>query len=112
MGTATATTSFFRSLGGTFGVAVSGAIMTAQLQALHAERWSGMAKGARSLLEQGIQQIEQLPPEQKVMVIGAYRHAISTTFLLGSIIIAVAFVLVLFLPEHPLRTTHASPVRR
>jgi hypothetical protein len=46
------------------------------------------------------------------MVIGAYRHAISTTFLLGSIIIAIAFVLVLFLPEHPLRTSHASPVRR
>jgi EmrB/QacA subfamily drug resistance transporter len=112
MGSATATTSFFRSLGGTLGVAISGAIMTAQLQALHAEQWSGMARGARSLLEQGIQQIEQLPPEQKVMVIGAYRHAIGTTFLLGSIIIAVAFVLVLFLPEHPLRTTHASPVRR
>jgi EmrB/QacA subfamily drug resistance transporter len=112
MGSATATTSFFRSLGGTLGVAVSGAIMTAQLQALHAERWSGMARGARSLLEQGIQQIEQLQPEQKVMVIGAYRHAISTTFLLGSIIIAIAFVLVLFLPEHPLRTSHTSPVRR
>ncbi|HEX9153922.1 MAG TPA: MDR family MFS transporter, partial [Nitrospira sp.] len=78
MGSATATTSFFRSLGGTFGVAVSGAIMTAQLQALHAEQWSGMARGARSLLEQGIQQIEQLPAAQKTIVIGAYRHAIGT----------------------------------
>jgi len=112
MGSATATSAFFRSLGGTLGVAVSGAIMTAQLQALHAEQWSGMARGARSLLEQGIQQIEQLPPAQKAMVIEAYRHAISTTFLLGSIVIAIAFVLVLFLPEHPLRTSHASPVRR
>jgi len=112
MGSATATSAFFRSLGGTFGVAISGAIMTAQLQALHAEQWSGMARGARSLLEQGIQQIEQLPPAQKAMVIEAYRHAISTTFLLGSIVIAIAFVLVLFLPEHPLRTSHASPVRR
>lgn len=112
MGSATATTSFFRSLGGTFGVAVSGAIMTAQLQALHAEQWSGMARGARSLLEQGIQQIEQLPAAQKTIVIGAYRHAIGTTFLLGSVVIALAFILVLFLPEHPLRTSHASPVRR
>jgi len=112
MGSATATMSFFRSLGGTFGVAISGAIMTAQLQALHAEKWSGMARGARSLLEQGIQQIEQLPAVQKEIVIGAYRHAISTTFLLGSIVIALAFVLVLFLPEHPLRTSHDSPVRK
>jgi EmrB/QacA subfamily drug resistance transporter len=112
LGSATAASAFFRSLGGTLGVAISGAIMTAQLQALHAEKWTGKAKGARSLLEQGIQQIEQLPPAQKEIVVGAYRQAISTTFLLGSIVIALAFVLVLFLPEHPLRTSHASPVRR
>ncbi len=106
LGSATAATAYFRSLGGTFGVAVSGAIMTAQLQALHAEKWTGMARGARSLLEQGIQQIKQLPAAQKDIVIGAYRHAIGTTFLLGSIVIALAFVLVLFLPEHPLRTSN------
>jgi hypothetical protein len=86
--------------------------MTAQLQALHTEKWAGMARGGRSLLEQGIQQIEQLPAVEKEMVIGAYRHAISTTFLLGSMVIALAFLLVLFLPEHPLRTSHTSPVRK
>ncbi|HSQ77317.1 MAG TPA: MDR family MFS transporter [Nitrospirota bacterium] len=106
LGSATAASAYFRSLGGTFGVAISGAIMTAQLQALHAEKWTGMARGARSLLEQGIQQIEQLPDAQKEIVIGAYRHAISTTFLLGSVVVALAFVLVLFLPEHPLRTSN------
>jgi EmrB/QacA subfamily drug resistance transporter len=106
LGSATAASAYFRSLGGTFGVAVSGAIMTARLQALHAEKWRGMAGGARSLLEQGIQQIERLPAAQKGIVIGAYRHAIGTTFLLGSIVIALAFVLVLFLPEHPLRTAN------
>ena len=106
LGSATAASAYFRSLGGTFGVAISGAIMTAQLQALHAEKWTGMARGGRSLLEQGIQQIEQLPDAQKEIVIGAYRHAISTTFLLGSVVVALAFVLVLFLPEHPLRTSN------
>jgi MFS family permease len=108
LGSATATSAYFRSLGGTFGVAISGAIMTSQLQTLHAEKWAGMGNGARSLLEQGIQQIKQLPAAQKEIVVGAYRHAISTTFLLGSIVIALALVLVLFLPEHPLRTSHAS----
>jgi MFS family permease len=110
LGAATAASAFFRSLGGTFGVAISGAIMTAQLQALHAEKWVGMARAAKSLLEQGIQQIEQLPAAQKEIVIGAYRQAISTTFLLGSAVIAFAFVLVFFLPEHPLRTSQTSPL--
>ena len=112
LGSATAASAYFRSLGGTFGVAISGAIMTSQLQTLHAEKWAAMGNGARSLLEQGIQQINQLPAAQKEIVVGAYRHAISTTFLLGSIVIALAFVLVLFLPEHPLRTSHASLDRK
>jgi hypothetical protein len=112
LGSATAASAYFRSLGGTFGVAISGAIMTSQLQALHAEKWAGLGNGARPLLEQGIQQIKQLPASQKEIVVGAYRHAISTTFLLGSVVIALAFVLVLFLPEHPLRTSHASPDRK
>jgi len=112
LGSATAASTFFRSLGGTFGVAISGAIMTAQLQTPHAEKWAGMGNGARSLLEQGIQQIEQLPAMQKEIAIGAYRHAISTTFMLGSVIIALAFILVLFLPEHPLKTSYGSPSRK
>ncbi len=112
LGSATAASTFFRSLGGTFGVAISGAIMTAQLQASHSEKWTRMGNGARSLLEQGIQQIKQLPVVQKELVIGAYRHAISTTFLLGSAIIALAFILVLFLPEHPLKTSRGLSDRQ
>ncbi len=104
LGAATATAAFFRQLGGTFGVAMSGAIMTAVLQGLHAEKWAGIARGGRSLMEQGVQQIAALPPAQHDLVIGAYRHAISTTFLLGSIIMVLSFILVLYLPEHPLRS--------
>jgi MFS family permease len=107
-GAATATAAFFRSLGGTFGVAISGAIMTGQLQALHAERWAGMARGGRTLLDQGLQDIALLPEAQRVVVIEAYRHAIGTTFLTGAVITALAFVLVLFLPEKPLRTAGAA----
>jgi len=105
LGTATAMSAFFRSLGGTFGVAMSGAIMTAQLQSLHAGTVLG---GARALFEQGIQQIAQLPQAQRDVVIAIYRHAISTTFLVGSVITAMAFVLVLFLPEHPLKSSQAE----
>jgi Na+/melibiose symporter-like transporter len=107
-GAATATAAFFRQLGGTFGVAMSGAIMTAQLQGLHTERWTGLVKSGRALIGQGIQDIAALPTAQHEIVIKAYRHAISTTFLVGAVITALAFVLVLFLPEHPLRSSRAG----
>ena len=103
-GAATATAAFFRSLGGTFGVALSGTIMTMQLHALSAERWTGMVRGGRALLDQGLQDIAGLPEVQRLAVIAAYRHAISTTFLAGAVITALAFALVLFLPEKPLRS--------
>jgi predicted MFS family arabinose efflux permease len=104
LGAATATAAFFRQLGGTFGVAMSGAIMTAQLRGLHTENWTGLVKGGRTLMGQGIQDIAALPAAQHEIVIKAYRHAISTTLLVGAIITTLAFVLVLFLPEHPLKS--------
>lgn len=105
IGTATATSTFFRQLGGMFGVAMSGAVMTMQLQTLQVEKLAGMGKGGRALIEQGVQEIARLPVAQKALILEAYRQAITTTFLLGSVITACAFVLVLFLPEHPLRLT-------
>jgi EmrB/QacA subfamily drug resistance transporter len=103
-GAATATAAFFRQLGATFGVAMTAAIMTAQLRGLHTEKWAGLVKSGRTLMEQGVQEIAALPAGQHEIVINAYRHAISTTFLVGAVITALAFVLVLFLPEHPLRS--------
>ena len=107
-GAATATAAFFRSLGGTFGVALSGAIMTTRLQTLYAAPGASAAGGARGLAEQGIRELALLPLAQQEVVLAAYRHAISTTFLVGSIITAAAFVLVLFLPELPLKSAHAG----
>ena len=107
-GAATATAAYFRSLGGTFGVALSGAIMTGQLRALEAGRWAGMARSGRTLLDQGLQDIARLPEAERLAVIAAYRHAISTTFLAGAIITALAFALVLLLPEKPLQTARPA----
>ena len=106
LGTATATSTFFRSLGGTFGVAMSGAIMTAQLHDLPAEALIKAGRGTAALAELTMQQIAQLPQAQREVVIALYRHAIGSTFLIGSVITAMAFVLVLFLPEHPLKSDH------
>jgi hypothetical protein len=39
----------------------------------------------------------------------AYRHSISTTFYTGAAIGALAFTIVLFLPERPLRSRAPDP---
>ncbi len=111
-GAATATAAYFRQLGGTFGVALSGTIMTARLQALHAERWASVARGGRSLLDQGLQDIARLPEAERAAVLDVYRHAISTTFLTGAVITALAFAIVLFLPEKPLQTARPAGATR
>ncbi len=56
----------------------------------------------RSLLEGSVEQIAALPVAQHEAMIEAYRHAIGSTFLAGGVVAAVAFVIVLFLPEQPL----------
>ena len=108
LGMATATAGFFRSLGGAFGVALSGAIVTTQLH--HMQLGAGSGSGARSLVEQGIQQIAKLPVAQRDIVLGAYRSAISSTFLAGAGVAIAAFAIVLFLPEQPLKSARPAPV--
>lgn len=104
LGMATATAGFFRSLGGAFGVALSGAMVTAQLQRVNLS--AGTGTGVRSLVEQGIQQIALLPSAQRELVLGVYRSAIGATFLLGAFVAALAFAIALFLPEKPLQSSH------
>ncbi len=103
-GAATATGAFFRSLGGTLGVALAGAIMAGRLNRAAA----GPGGSIRTLAEQGLQEIARLPHEVKQTVMESYRHAIGMTFLTGALITAGAFILVLFLPEHPLKTSHTE----
>lgn len=107
LGMATATAGFFRSMGGTFGVALTGAIVAGQLHHIHLG--SGGGAGTHALVEQGIRQIAQLPVLQRDVILAAYRHAISSTFLAGAAVAAAAFAISVFLPEKPLRS--ARPAR-
>jgi EmrB/QacA subfamily drug resistance transporter len=102
LGAATSASAFLRSLGGALGVALSGAILTTRL------------RGAASLASGGTQDLDhiaRLPPGQHAAVVGDYAHALSATFLAGAGIAGCAFLLVLFLPEHPLRSSHEEPTR-
>lgn len=109
MGVATSVAAFLRSLGGAVGVAVSGTIVTMQLQAQLPESFFDRTTGGRSLLDHGVHFIARLPADQHDMVLGAYRHATSTTFIAGGIIAMLALLIVCFLPEKPLRTKLFSP---
>jgi EmrB/QacA subfamily drug resistance transporter len=94
LGAATSASAFLRSLGGALGVALSGAILTTRL------------RGAAPIASGGNQDLDHivgLSPAQHAAVVDVYAHALSATFLAGAAIAGCAFVLVLFLPERPLR---------
>jgi len=109
MGVATATSAFFRSLGAVVGVAMSGGILAIRLKSLLATSALAHQLDAPTLLSAGVQQIAHMPASLAQGVTGFYRAAIGTTFLFGGAIIAIAFVVVLFLPELPLKSAAAKP---
>jgi EmrB/QacA subfamily drug resistance transporter len=102
LGVATSAASFFRSLGGALGVALSGAWMTSRLHRLLPSQ--DAASLANNAVDRSISAISALPEAQRAMVTHAYRQAIGSTFLLGAVVAALGLVIVLTLPERPLRS--------
>jgi len=103
MGAATSVSAFIRSLGGALGVAVAGAVVAIRLRQFLPVSWTQPTPSGSSLLELGVLQIARLPQAQHALLLNAYRHAVATTFLTGAAVAALAFTIVLFLPERPLR---------
>ncbi|HEY5134437.1 MAG TPA: MDR family MFS transporter [Candidatus Nanopelagicales bacterium] len=103
MGAATSGSTFFRSIGGSFGTAFFGAVWTARLAA----ELTGVfpnAGAAGSDVTSSISNINALPPAVQEQVLGAFARAMDTTFLVAVPFMVVAFVLALILPEVRLRT--------
>jgi EmrB/QacA subfamily drug resistance transporter len=104
LGTATSGVTFFRSIGGSFGAAVFGAIfanllVTNVLRALHLhEAPSGLSLGADNP-----DAIHRLPAAVQAGVVNGIAHTVQTMFLIGVPIAFVAFLLSWTLPEVPLR---------
>lgn len=107
LGVATSAVSFFRSLGGAFGVALSGNLLMGRVDASLAAAGSGAA-AARRAVAGGAGGIAGLPPELHDLVAAAYRQAIGTTFATGALIAGFGLVLLLLLPEQPLRDAPAG----
>jgi len=87
LGTATATTSFFRGLGGAIGAAVLGAVFAARV----GQHSLGSAHHTAAGLHPGI------------------IHAVQSVFIVAAPLTAIALLVVLRLPEIPLQTRHRKP---
>ena len=106
LGTATATATFFRSIGGAFGVAVLGSVFSSRLLAdlmAHASpALLGVIHGGSIAASPA--QISQLPPAEREVIVVAFAHALRDVFLVAIPIAVVAFALAWLIKELPLRT--------
>jgi len=108
IGVATASATFFRSMGGAFGVALFGTIFATRLS----HQLAGLPHRVTAALGSGVQlnptEIDQLPSKIHDQVLHAFANALHGVFLFGTVLALVPFVLSWFLREKPLRTTIAS----
>jgi EmrB/QacA subfamily drug resistance transporter len=106
LGTATSALTFFRSMGGAFGVAVLGALFNSRLSDLFGAIPRSSLEGiSAARLKASPATIRALPAPVRGDVVDAYAEAISTVFLLAVPVCVLAFFVVLRLRETPLRDT-------
>jgi EmrB/QacA subfamily drug resistance transporter len=107
LGVATATSTFFRTIGGAFGVAVLGAVFANRLIAqlkLHATS-AELKLVSGSSVTVNPAQIDHLPAAQRAFVVSAFSHSVETTFLVAVPFVVLGFILSWLVKEIPLRTT-------
>jgi EmrB/QacA subfamily drug resistance transporter len=112
LGVATSAVTFFRSLGGTVGVAVMGSILGTVVADRIREGLRGLepeqqAEAVRTLGEGTIPQIAELPEYLRVVVESAYGTGVGAVFLAAVPLAIVTLVAVAFLPNVDLGTQNA-----
>jgi EmrB/QacA subfamily drug resistance transporter len=103
MGAATSGVNFFRSLGGAFGVAVFGTIMSTRLTSTLDERFPGTNLIDNDELLSSPERIRALPVEQFDAVADGVASGVSTVFVVALPLIVLAWVLAIVLEDVPLR---------
>ena len=107
VGVATSTATFFRSMGGSLGVALFGAIFASRL----ADQLAAIPGAAAKHLPTGSHisaaEVHALPAAAQHIFLMAFVNALQPVFLAGAVLAAFTFLLALMLKEVPLRaTTH------
>jgi MFS family permease len=103
LGVATSGATLFRSVGGSLGTAILGAIFTNRLDSLLSR---GPAAGDISTLDPS--RVAELPAAARNAFISAFTDALGLIFLVAAGVMAIAFLLTWLLEERPLRTTVAT----
>ncbi len=110
VGVATSGNTFFRSVGGTIGTALFGAIMTSRLTAELTNTLPPDLAGSASVsdMTSALSKIAELPDTIRPIVLEAFTTSLSSVFLTAVPIIAVAFVFALFLKDVRLRSDRSG----
>ncbi len=103
LGAATATSIFFRTLGGAFGVTLAGTIMNWRVQAALPGGLGANGAAIRDLLTSDAASAGAAMSARDHAIIGAYQHGLSSVYLMAACFAVAAFLCVRFLPERPLR---------
>ncbi|WP_433466799.1 MFS transporter [Spirillospora sp. CA-128828] len=106
LGSATSGVTFFRQIGGSFGVAVFGSVFSNQLAGHVEDLARALPPGFDPAAIQGNPQLlDKYPAAVKQDVLHAYAQSIDSVFFWAVPVAAAAFVLTWFLREVPLRAT-------
>jgi hypothetical protein len=108
LGVATSGATLFRSIGGSLGTAVLGAIFAGQLSSRLARLVPGAGHAAASGAGADPAALAKLPAAVRALYVRAFTESLDHVFLVAAIVAAVAFVLAWFLQERPLRASVAA----
>jgi EmrB/QacA subfamily drug resistance transporter len=106
LGTATATATFFRTIGGAFGVAILGAVFNSRLLSnLKSSAPPALLKRiGGSDISENPAQISHLPVAARNDIIVAFSHTLQTVFIVSIPFAVLAFAVAWLMKEIPLRT--------
>jgi EmrB/QacA subfamily drug resistance transporter len=107
LGTATSTATFFRTIGGSFGVSGLGVVFNNRLlSSLKAHAATARLIGlSGSSVTANPAQINRFPPAERVVFVNAFSHALQGVFLVAVPFAVLACLLSFIMKEIPLRTT-------
>lgn len=113
VGTATGAFSFFRQIGASFGSAVVGTLFTSRLIERLAERLGALGGGGAGVPDHNSLTpaiVAQLPENVKTAIVTSYNEALTPVYLYIVPLMALTFVLFLFVKERPLAHTNEPAV--
>ncbi|MFG1872370.1 MDR family MFS transporter [Micromonospora arborensis] len=106
LGAASGAATFFRSIGGSFGISLFGAIFANRLASSEGGRAFGGGDAGAGM---DLAKLKDLPAQARELVLGGLSDAISHVFLWAVLFTIVIPVLAWFIKEIPLRTANEAP---